>query len=289
MPAPDPVFQAFEEGSSGRAPPPDDLPGRVARVLDAARSAFPELAIDPRDLARHLGRHVHDEPAWERLRPAEFALCLACGRGSREALSRFEVLFEPTLRAALRRFATANVPADELSQLLRERLFVGSGSPKILEYSGQGFLENWLRVTAVRTFTDAVRSGPKREVPLPEGLLEAESGDDVELAYLKTHYRAALKQAFEHAVGALEGGSRNLLRQSVVQRLTIDQIGALYGIHRATAARRVEKAKADLLVLTRARLMEQLHVEETELDSIMNLVRSRFDLSVGRVLSSGDE
>jgi hypothetical protein len=29
----------------------------------------------------------------------------------------------------------------------------------------------------------------------------------------------------------------------------------------------VEKAKSDLLAATRARLMEQLHVEETELDT----------------------
>jgi RNA polymerase sigma-70 factor, ECF subfamily len=285
----DPVVQAFAEGSAGRSPMPDGVAERVTRAVEAARRAFPDLEVDPVAFARHLGRHVHDEPAWERLRPSELALCFACGRGSSAAVSRFESLFEPMLRSVLRRFASANVPSDELEQLLRERLFVGNGSPKILEYSGQGFLENWLRVTAVRTFTDAVRSGPKREVPLPEGLLEAESGDDVELSYLKTHYRAALKQAFEHAVSSLDGGSRNLLRQSVVQRLTIDQIGALYGIHRATAARRVEKAKADLLVATRSRLMEQLHVEEPELDSIMNLVRSRFDLSVGRVLSSGDE
>jgi RNA polymerase sigma-70 factor len=231
MLVPDPVVQAFEEGCSGRPSTlssiPGDLADRVARAAEAVRRAFPDLEVDPVALARHLGRHVHDEPAWERLRPSELALCLACGSGSSAAVARFEALFEPTLRAVLRRFSTANVPADELAQLLRERLFVGNGSPKILEYSGQGFLENWLRVTAVRTFTDAVRSGPKREVPLPEGLLEAESGDDVELTYLKTHYRAALKRAFEHAVSSLDGGSRNLLRQSVVQRLTIDQIGAL--------------------------------------------------------------
>ena len=35
--------------------------------------------------------------------------------------------------------------------------------------------------------------------------------------------------------------------------------------------------------------MEQLHVEENELDSIMNLLRSRMDLSVGRVLAGSDE
>ena len=204
-------------------------------------------------------------------------------------MQRFEALFATTLAAAERRFQRAAVPTEELAQILRERLFVCGGSPKILEYSGQGFLENWLRVTAVRTFTDAVRSGPKREVPLPESLLEVESGEDAELSYLKTHYREQLKQAFEAAVGSLEGGARNLLRQSVVQRLTVDQIGALYGVHRATAARRVEKARADLLAATRTHLMEQLHVEENELDSIMNLLRSRMDLSVGRVLAGSDE
>ena len=110
-----------------------------------------------------------------------------------------------------------------------------------------------------------------------------------QLTYLKTHYREQLKRAFESAVNTLDGGARNLLRQSVVQRLTVDQIGALYGVHRATAARRVEKAREDLLLATRTHLMEQLHVEENELDSIMNLLRSRMDLSVGRVLCASDE
>ena len=289
MASTDPLVEAFEQGACGRGSQASQLAERIRTAIASGKSSFPELTVADVASARHLGRHIREEDDWNRLRPGEFCLALACGLGEPAALQRFESLFATTLEAAERRFQRAAVPTEELSQILRERLFVSGGSPKILEYSGQGFLENWLRVTAVRTFTDAVRAGPKREVPLPESLLEVESGEDAELSYLKTHYREQLKQAFEAAVGSLEGGARNLLRQSVVQRLTVDQIGALYGVHRATAARRVEKARADLLAATRTHLMEQLHVEENELDSIMNLLRSRMDLSVGRVLAGSDE
>lgn len=294
MASSDPLIRAYEEGAGGSDSVDDhaldrELAERIAAAIDAARSSFPELTVDDVSIARHLGRHVRTDADWTRLRAAELCLALACGSGEAAALLRFESLFADTLEAAERRFRRAAVPTDELGQILRERLFVSNGAPKILEYSGQGFLENWLRITAVRTFTDAVRAGPKREVPLPESLLEVESGDDAELTYLKTHYREELKRAFESAVGSLDGGARNLLRQSVVQRLTVDQIGALYGVHRATAARRVDKAREELLVATRTHLKDQLHVEENELDSIMNLLRSRMDLSVGRVLGASDE
>lgn len=260
-------------------------------AIDAAQAAWPDVGFDEIALAAHLGRHAPDGPfeeGWARLRPAELGLAFACGRGDDKALAHFERVFSPTIDAVLRRFRNVPTPADDLVQLLRERLFVGAGKPKILDYSGQGFLENWLRVTALRTFTDAARAAPKRESAFPDALLEVDDGEDVELAFLKRHYRSEFKEAFEQAVSALESGTRNLLRQSVVQRLNIDQIGALYGVHRATAARRLERAKEDLLVATRTRLMERLAVDRDELESIMGLIRSRLDVSVGRVLQKSD-
>jgi RNA polymerase sigma-70 factor, ECF subfamily len=271
---------------------PERLDEALRGAIDAAQAAWPDVRFDPIALSGHLGRHAPPDASfdegWARLRPIEIGLAFACGRGDDKALAHFERVFSPTIDAVLRRFRNVPTPADDLVQLLRERLFVGGGKPKILDYSGQGFLENWLRVTALRTFTDAARAAPKRESAFPDALLEVDDGEDVELAFLKRHYRSEFKEAFEQAVVTLESGTRNLLRQSVVQRLNIDQIGALYGVHRATAARRLERAKEDLLVATRTRLMERLAVDRDELESIMGLIRSRLDVSVGRVLQKSD-
>ena len=66
--------------------------------------------------------------------------------------------------------------------------------------------------------------------------------------------------------------------------MTIDEIAAAFGIHRATAARRVTSARDKLLADTRRRLLEKLSLESRELDSIFRLIESRLHISMGRLL-----
>ena len=77
-----------------------------------------------------------------------------------------------------------------------------------------------------------------------------------------------------------------MLRCSYAQRMTIDQIAAAFGIHRATAARRVNSARDNLLRETRRRLSEQLALSSRDLDSVFRLIESRLDISVGRLLAT---
>jgi RNA polymerase sigma-70 factor, ECF subfamily len=78
---------------------------------------------------------------------------------------------------------------------------------------------------------------------------------------------------------------RAVLRAHAVNGLSIDQIGALYQVHRATAARWVQHAKVSLLDALRAALKERLGVEGAACDSIVALVQSRIDLSMPRVFA----
>jgi RNA polymerase sigma-70 factor (ECF subfamily) len=55
-------------------------------------------------------------------------------------------------------------------------------------------------------------------------------------------------------------------------------------VHRATAARRVERARELLCDGTRAELAARIGLKGAELDSVMRLVRSNVDLSIARVL-----
>jgi RNA polymerase sigma-70 factor (ECF subfamily) len=77
---------------------------------------------------------------------------------------------------------------------------------------------------------------------------------------------------------------RNVLRYHFAHGLTIDQIGALYHVHRATAARRVAKARDELLAGTRRRLMARLALNRADLDSVMRLIESSIHVSLRRVL-----
>jgi len=69
-----------------------------------------------------------------------------------------------------------------------------------------------------------------------------------------------------------------------MERLSIDQIGALYHLHRATAARRVVKAREALLTATRTALAARLGLTTEQLESVLQLIASRMDASVERLL-----
>ncbi|MBN1606671.1 MAG: transcriptional regulator, partial [Polyangiaceae bacterium] len=66
--------------------------------------------------------------------------------------------------------------------------------------------------------------------------------------------------------------------------LTIDEIAAAFGIHRATAARRVARARSALLAATRRELGERLRMSTAALKSVMRLIQSQLHASVRRLL-----
>ena len=80
---------------------------------------------------------------------------------------------------------------------------------------------------------------------------------------------------------ALESEERNLLRYHYVDRLNIDHIGAICGIHRVSAARRLTRIRARLVEGAPARLAESLRLGETELSSVLRLIESQVDVNLG--------
>jgi RNA polymerase sigma-70 factor (ECF subfamily) len=269
------------------------LEERLSGALAEARMALPQLRLSPEAFLRHLASHApaagDPEDAFSHLHPIDLYLALGCRTGERAALDAFEARYGADIDAAVRRFAGPDLPPEDLRQALHEKLFVGkSGAqPKIGDYAGQGFLQNWVRITAVRAFTDIVRgAGRRAETPRDDFTALADDDDDLELAFLKQRYRSEFKQAFEQAVDSLESAERNLLRHQVIGGLGIDQIAAVYGIHRATAARRLVRARDALLSRTRESLMQRLSIDRAELDSLMELIQSRLEVSIQRVLAN---
>ena len=75
-----------------------------------------------------------------------------------------------------------------------------------------------------------------------------------------------------------------MLRQHALDGLSIDQLAALHGVHRATAARQVHSARDAVLAGTRRELVRRLRLSPRELASMMRLIHSQLDLSLPRVL-----
>ena len=75
-----------------------------------------------------------------------------------------------------------------------------------------------------------------------------------------------------------------MLRQHTLDRLAIDQLAALHGIHRATAARWVEAARQAVIAGTRRALTQRMRLSKDELASIIRLIQSQLDISLPDVL-----
>jgi RNA polymerase sigma-70 factor (ECF subfamily) len=159
-------------------------------------------------------------------------------------------------------------------------LLVGP-APKIATYSGRGPLRAWLRVVARRIVLEIV----DRDMPIADDWEVAAlpvAADDPELAYVKARYRAEYERAFAAALGAVGDRERTILAQYHVDGLTIDQLGALYGVHRVTASRWVLRAQEELRRGVLAQLDTRLGLSATELRSLTRLVRSQLTVALAR-------
>ncbi len=253
-----------------------------------ARRTWPDLAVPPEPFDARL-RELARETPLDRLCVGDLYLAWACAQGVAGAIEALEKSHFSRLDAMLARLGAAGAVGDEVKQRLRERLLVSNGSPaKIASYGGKGDLWRWLKVAATR---EAIRllGKDKKSQGASEDLEDAVSpAESPELELLKRTYRAEFKIAFQAALGSLEPRPRTVLRYYLIDGLNIEQIGAIYGVHRATVARWIERVREDLLMATRERLLGQIRVDRAELDSIMRLIQSQLDVSVQRFLTAED-
>ncbi|MBZ0236411.1 MAG: helix-turn-helix domain-containing protein, partial [Deltaproteobacteria bacterium] len=111
---------------------------------------------------------------------------------------------------------------------------------------------------------------------------------DPELALLKARYAGELEAALRRAGEALTERERALLRLAFVDGLNVDQVGDVYGVHRATAARWIARARTRVFELTRDDLRARLALTPTEFESVVRLVRSQVELSLTRLFGATD-
>lgn len=279
-------------GRSADAATPE-LAGTLADLLTAGRRAWPNLRVSDEAFVEHLAGlplQTDDAAALAGLRADDLMLACACRLGDPQALRSFDARFGELMRTSFANPGASGVDADDLQQILRQRLFVGADGkrPKIWDYAGRGSLFGWLKVAALRLRIDSERKVSDKHDPLPE----SEHGDaplerlvdDPELQAFKHEYREAFRAAFARALAGLTPRERNLLRQTVVHGLSATEIAKLQGVHRTTTKRWLAEIRDKLLALTREQLMTTLGIGTDEFRSVMQLLQSRLDLSVCRHL-----
>ncbi|MGE5182060.1 MAG: sigma-70 family RNA polymerase sigma factor [Acidobacteriota bacterium] len=265
-----------------------ELAEELAELVARARAEAPGVDLDPVAFVGHVAERVScDRAGRAGLRPLHagaLAIAFGCAAGNASAITAFETDYAPVIRSALRRSFDAGL-ADDAELKLRERLFlVGDDRvPRLASYSGRGDLRAWLRAAAVRTAIDLMRA--RRTVPVGSDMLDDAAAIDPLLAALKQRYRDEFRVAFADAARSLTDRERTLLRYRYFDDLSIDEIGALYQVHRATVARWLAAIREGLFETTRARLVAQLELADSaEADSILRLIDSELDASIEAAL-----
>lgn len=251
----------------------------------AGREAWPEILIsaeqfeafarscDPRALIRF---------------PTDLYLAAACEQGDPSALEVFEREVLARVRRSISAIDGRSDFVDEVFQQLRTKLFVGDGSRRqIADYAGRGPLRAWIRRSAARIALMLQRSQRRRrETPIDDwaDLLATMTPCNPELDLLEEQYASAFSSALRVAAERLEPRLFAVLRMSFVDDLSIDEIGAVYAVNRATAARWIQRACTTLYRETRTIVAERFVLTSTEFDRMTQLTQGRLSFSLSQLL-----
>lgn len=265
------------------------------QLVGRAKDAWPAVVFDESALVDFIGPRLAgvDLPsAIAASSAADLALAAACVAQEPTAHAAFDAVLTEVDAAGSSTGATKDLVA-EVKQLLRLQLLVAKDGkpPGIDGYKGKGPLRGWVRITATR---ELIRHKKKRarETPIEKSLEDAiggaaAGGGDPLLEQLKAEYRTEFALALREAIADLTAEDRTLLQQQIVEGLSIDELGAAYGVHRATAARWYNRARAALVAATHKRLAARLELPVDQIESVIRLVQSRLDASVIRYLREG--
>ncbi len=114
-------------------------------------------------------------------------------------------------------------------------------------------------------------------------------GMDPELDHLKHLYRGHFKDSLHQALRDLPPRERALLKFTVIDGLTSDELGRVFQVHRATASRWLASAMDNLEQLTRRELMARLEISVADYQSLMRLINSQLNGSLTRVLRENQD
>lgn len=286
-----PLSEAFRKTpAQGHAPPSAELEATLATYLEAARAPWPEFGIDPVDFIRYVSERAEDGQVPPLRYAPDLWLACACVQRVPAALVCFQKEYEPLLARLLRRQGAAPDVAEDVQQVLSERLFVADAREgrraKMADYKGLGALKGWVSTSAVTTLITQQRAAGgqqrvKRKAFAEHALL---GSSDPELEYLKARYRAQVHDAIVVAVGTLNAREKALLTFRLKERLSIDTLGAMYGVDRTTVARWLVTARHVLKKRTIERLRACLELKARECESLLALVNSQLEVSLLRHL-----
>ncbi len=270
------------------------LAARLDRFLADAHARWPDLEVNEADFVGYLGDHLAAEVGGEvtaeealaavAVHAADFYLAFACVEEHPAALAAFDRELLAHVGRYVARFRRGPEFADDVRQLVRERLLIAApgGVSRIAAYAGRGPLLAWVRVATMRVALNRLHQlegEPDDHRSLDDLTLPAASTDPA-VTLLKARHGAELQEALNRALTALTAKERTLLHMHYVDGVTLDRMATAYSVHRATIARWLQSACADLFERTCTYAKDKMALPSSEMSSLLGLLVSQLHVSL---------
>lgn len=252
--------------------------------LAAAATQWPTLTAPPDDLAAGLTvLAAQHQLALDAVDAAEVYLFVAWQGNPEAAIAAFAAKYRSLIGAVAARVGLNPNDHNDIVSVLMQRLFVGDAQQpgKFASYVGRGQLGGLVRVAATRLALTMVAGKDRNAAELSAHTPVDERGIADRLA--KVELQALLKRALEQSAGALTERQRAILRMHYVKQASIDDIAAVYRVHRATAARWLLDARAALVDTAREKFLLCAALEQQELVEVASLIESQLSMSWSRL------
>ena len=217
----------------------------------------------------------------------DLRLCFDALHGQSRALRTLNDRISLTAKHTLKGMKDPVLDADELSQLVHERVLVRRphAAPRLESYSGRGALVQWLRAVTTMIALDKQRAARPAEDADAEdqalALASLEASPESKVRY--RHDGEHLTRAVRDAVATLPAQERTALKLRFVDGLLPEEIGRLFGVHRTTVMRWLERAQESLQAEVRAQLAQRLKLHGRELESMISSLSRSVALHLSQV------
>ena len=255
----------------------------VQEVLNQAMARWPNVRCNRSDLAQHVEALGVSSGQLRAFGP-DLLLAFACAEQHPPALRVFDTQYLSRIAPSLQRIDRSPDFLDEATQRLRERL-LAPPAPRIRGYAATGPLVSWLRVAAVRVGLNLKHHESKHSHEiLADCLLQ-----EFDIAPSETsRYREVLESSVRKVFQGLETRERNLVRLHYIEGLTVERLGAMYSVHRATAARWIVAARDRIFEDVAQDVRETLKLSPSEFQSVLGLVRSYLDATLSGLFGAAE-
>ena len=285
----DTFLAALDEASRSAWADPD-APAAFDVALSRMTAAWSSSDVDALTaaLARSVTKAGGAVAALERTHLEDLALATAAASGAPRAIEEVDAAVRGAARAVARTMRLSDAEADEAAQIARVKLLVRTATVEaaITRYSGAGPLRAFVASVVGQ---EALRLVKKAGRERPEEDLSAIVLPQITSARILGPFLDACKRAYHEALATLDARERTVLRLTVVDGLTADEVGAGYQVHRVTVARWLRQIRERLLAETRARLAADLGLSASGLDAMVETHLADVDVSLSRVLRETED